>query len=118
MIESNAAYKRAALVMFPKKKQLSLMLSQEGGVKWALQELETSKSEGASAANCEIIDFFAQQKRKDLMPTILETAFGWDDAVVWGRIVEKFPEFFLEQEGYKHLCDGWEAFKFDGVRPT
>ena len=118
MIESNPAYKRAALVMFPKNKQLSVILSQEGSERWALEELEKSKSEGPSKANCEIIDFLAKQKREDIMATILEIAFGWNDAVVWGRIVEQAPGFFLEQEGYKNLCDGWEAFKFDGVRPT
>ena len=118
MTESTPAYKCAALVMFPKEKQLSLMLSLDGAEKWALEELEESKPEGPSRENCEIIDFLAQKGGGDTMATILETAIGWKDATVWGRIVGQNPGFFLGQKGYTDLCDGWKEFKFDGVRPT
>ena len=52
------------------------------------------------------------------MVTVLETAIGWKDATVWGRIVEQSPGSFLEQKGYADLCGGWKEFKFDCVRPT
>jgi hypothetical protein len=118
MTESSPVYKCAALVMLPKKQQLSLMLSLEGAEKWALEELESSKSEGPSGESPEIIGFLAQRGQEDTMTTILKIAIEWDDTVVWDYIVEQNPRFFLEQEGYTSLCDGWEAFGLDGVRPT
>jgi len=104
--------------MFPKKRQLPIMLSSVGGEKWGLAELEKSKSEGPSKENREIIEFLAQTGRKDNMTAILEVAIEWNDAVEWGCIVKRDPGFFLRQKGYKSLCNGWEALKFDGVRPT
>lgn len=117
MTESNPAYRRAALVMFPKKQQLSLILTSEGGEEWALEELERSKAEGPSKENCEIIEFLAQRGREDITATISKIAIEWNDAVVWGRIVEHDPKFFLRQEEYTDLTNGWETFKFDCVRP-
>lgn len=104
--------------MFPKKRQLQIMLSSEGGEKWGLAELEKSKSEGPSKENREIIEFLAKKGRKDTMAAILEVAIEWNDAVEWGCIVQQDPEFFLQQKGYKNLYNGWKALKFDGVRPT
>jgi hypothetical protein len=117
MTRSGVVYRCAALVMFPKEKQLSLMLS-SGGAKWASEELEKSKSEGPSKENHKIIDFLAQQGREGITATILKIAIEWNDAVVWGRIVERDPEFFFNQTGYTDLCNGWQLFGFDGVRPT
>jgi len=104
--------------MFPKKRQLSIMLSSEGGEKWGLAELEKSKSEGPSKENRKIIEFLAQTGREDAMAAVLEVAIGWNDAAEWGRIVKQKPQFFLRQKGYKSLYNGWEALKFDGVWPT
>ena len=117
MTELNPVYKCAALVMFPKKRQLSIMLS-VGGAKWALEELEKSKSEGPSNENRKIVAFLAQQQRKDVMTTITKTAIEWNDATVWGGIVQLWPKFFLGQSEYTDLCDGWRVFGFDGVRPV
>lgn len=116
--ESNTAYRCAALVMFPKEKQLSLMLSSEEAEEWALDELERSKSEGPSKENREIVDFLARKERSDTTATILKIAIGWKDAAVWCGIVEQDPRFFLGQNGYTDLCNGWEMFKFEGVRGT
>lgn len=110
-------YKCAALVIFPKDEQLSLMLSSEGST-WALEELEKSKSEGPSKENCLIVDFLAEQKREDIMPVVLKIAIEWKDAAVWNRIIMRDRGFFLKQREYKDICDGWQAFKFDEVRPT
>jgi len=52
------------------------------------------------------------------MATALKIAFEWNDAVAWGRIVKQDTKFFLHERGFTSLCDGWEAFKFDGVGPT
>jgi hypothetical protein len=117
MTELNPVYKCAALVMFPKKRQLSIMLSL-GGAKWALEELEKSKLEGPSNENWKIIAFLAQQQRKDVMTTITKTVIEWNDATVWGGIVRLWPKFFLGQGEYTDLCDGWRVFGFDGVRPV
>jgi hypothetical protein len=118
MTESNPAYRCAALVMVPKKRQLTLMLASEGAETWAFEELEKSKSEGPSWENCEIIKFLAQQGQEDVMASISKIAIEWNDAVVWCSIVERSPKWFLGQEGYTSLCDGWELFKLDAVRPT
>ena len=118
MTESNLVYRCPALVMFPKKRQLSVMLSSERGEDWAFEELEKSKSEGPSKENREIIEFLAQPGLEVIMDTILKIAIEWDDATVWDSIVKQNPEFFLEQKEYTSLCNGWEVFKLDGVRPT
>ena len=117
MTQPHAVYRYTAMVIFPKDKQLSLMLSSAGD-QWALEELEKSKAEGPSKENCEIINFLAQRRSEDITGTISKIAIEWHDAVVWGQIVESHPEFFLEQKGYANLCDGWQEFDFDGVRPT
>lgn len=93
------------------------MLSSEGPT-WALEELEKSKSEGPSKENRKIVDFLASRQSKDITITILKVAIEWDDAAVWDRIVMSDPGFFLTQSEYTHLCEGWEAFKLDGVRGT
>jgi len=116
--ESTPVYRCPALVMFPKKRQLSIVLSSEGGKDWAFEELKKSKFEGPSKENREIIRLLAQPGLEEIMDTILRMAIEWDDAAVWGCIVKQNPEFFLEQKGYTSLCDGWEAFKFEGVCPT
>ena len=118
MAELSPVYKCAALAMFPKKYQLLLMLSSEMGVDWGLEELEKSKPEGPSKENREILEFLARQNNKALMATALKFAFEWNDVVAWGRIVEQDTKFFLQERGFTSLCDDWEAFKFDGVRPT
>jgi len=117
MAESDPVYKCAALVVFPKERQLSLILSSEG-VDWGLEELEKSKSEGPSKENREIIDFVVQQGKIDIIPAVLKVALEWNDAVVWGSIVEQRPGYFLGKNGYPDLWNGWQAFKLDGVRST
>lgn len=117
MAESNLVYRCAALVMFPKAEQLSLIMSSEGHT-WALEELERSKSDGPSKENREIIDLLVQKKYEDVAATISKIAIEWNDATVWDRIVESDPGYFLEQEEYADLCDGWDALGFGGVRPT
>lgn len=104
-------------MVFPRDKQLSLILTSQGPA-WALEELERSKSEGPSKENREIIDFLVQRGHEDIMAAILKIAIEWNNAVVWGCIVESDPGFFLGQKGYVDLCNGWETFDFDGVRPT
>ena len=117
MAESSPEYKRAALVMFPKKKQLSLMLSSKGA-KWALEELEKSKGEGPTNENREIIGFLLREESNVIIAAIMKIIFGWNDAAVWGDIIEQDPGFFMGQDGYTDLCNGWQVFGFDGVRPT
>jgi len=104
--------------MFPKKRQLSVVLSSKGGEDSAFEELEKSKFEGPSKENREIIKFLAKPWPEELLDTILRIAIEWDDAAVWSCVVKQNPKFFLKQKGYTSLCDGWEAFKFDGVCPT
>ena len=104
--------------MFPKEKQLSIMLSVEGSEEWALRELENSKSEGPTKENCEIVGFLAQQKQRETMATILKIAMDWKNAEVWSDIIRADRDFFLDEKGYKTLCDGWKLFKLDGVRET
>lgn len=103
--------------MFPKDKQLSLMLSSEGP-EWGLEELEKSKSDGPSRENREIIEFLVQKQREDITTIILKVAIEWKDPLVWGRIIESNPKYFLKQKGYVDLRSGWQAFNFDDVRPT
>lgn len=117
MTELSSVYKCAALVVFPKDKQVSLMLA-SGGSEWGLEELEKSKSEGPSKENREIIDFLAQLRDKEIMPTILQVAIEWKDVAVWDGIVLSYPEFLLKQEEYADLCVGWQTFTLDGVRST
>ena len=116
MTESNAVYKSAALVMFPKTKQLSIMLSMEGAKEWALKEYENSKSEGRTKENREIVRFLGQQKEGVSVAGMLKTAIGWKDAELWCDMVGANTRRFLEEPGYRSLCDGWEAFGLDGVR--
>jgi hypothetical protein len=117
MAKLNPVYKCAALVIFPKDKQLSLMLSAEGPT-WALEELEKSKSEGPTKENRDIIGFLAKQGNREAKTTVLELSIEWKDAVSWGRVIGSDPRFFLRQEGYEDLYNGWRAFGFSGVRPT
>ena len=93
------------------------MLSSEGE-EWGLEELEKSKTEGPSKANCEIIEFIARRGNPGRMVAISKIALEWNDAVVWGRIIGWDPGFFLRQRGYTELCKGWETFEFDGVCGT
>lgn len=111
-------YKRAALVMFPKKRQLSVMLSSEHGEKWALEELEKSKSDGPTRANREIVEFLARKGQGNVVATILKIAIEWGDVVEWDCIVRWNCSLLLGEKGYTRLCEGWEVFKFEGVRPT
>ena len=117
MNETKPAYQRAALVMFPYNKQLSVILSTEGST-WALQELEKSESEGPTKENREIIGFLAKKENDDFKATVLKYAFEWNDPSVWDLIVESDPRFFLCGKGYRNLCDGWQAFGLDSVRLT
>jgi hypothetical protein len=104
--------------MLPKEQQLSIMLS-SGGEKWALKELNKSKSEGPSKENREIVEFLIwQAEGRDAETTIAKIAIEWNDAATWSRIVGKRSGFFLKQDGYTGLCDGWREFEFDGVRPV
>ena len=116
--ERDPVYKRAALIMFPKKQQLSIMLSLEDAEKWALEELEKSKSEGPTGENREIIEFLARRKRADVVATVQKIAIEWGDVTVWDYIVWWNHKLFLEEKGYTRLCEGWEVFNFEGVRPT
>ena len=113
----NSVYQCAALVMLPKHRQLSFMLSSEGK-KWALKELKKSKSEGPSKENREIIYFLAQQNDERIMTTVSGIAIEWGDTGVWDQIVQYYPDFFLSQEGFTELYNGWRAFGFDVVHPT
>jgi hypothetical protein len=115
--ETKSAYQRAALVMFPYSKQLSVMSASEGST-WALQELEKSKFEGPTKENREFIGFLAKKDDDEIKATILTYAFQWDDPSVWDIIVESDPRFFLSGERYHNLCNGWQTFGLDGVRPT
>jgi len=89
--------------MFPKRQQLSVVLSSEGWEDRGFDELEEYKSEGPSKENHEIIEFVAQPRLESIMKIILGIAIEWDDATVWGRIVKKNPRFFLKQEGHASL---------------
>ena len=104
--------------MFPKKQQLSVMLSSEHGEKWALEELEKSKSEGPTGANREIVEFLARKRQGDVVATILKIAIEWDDVAEWDYIVRWNHSRFLREKGYTCLCEGWEVFDLEGVRPT
>lgn len=118
MTERNAVYKSAALVLFPKKKQLSIMLSMGGGREWALTEFENSKSEGPTKENREIVRFLGQQGGGETVVDVLKIAIDWKDAELWGDIISADTERVLNEEGYKSISDGWEAFSLDGVRAT
>ena len=118
MTERDPVYKLAALAMFPKKRQLSVMLSLENAEKWALEELEKSKSEGPTVENREMIKFLERQERADLVATILKIAIEWGDVTEWDYIVWRNHKLFLEEKRYTRLCEGWEVFNLEGVRPT
>ena len=104
--------------MFPKKRQLSVMLSSEYGEEWALEELEKSKSEGPTWANREIVEFLARKRRGGVVATVLKIAIEWGDVAEWDYIVQWNHSFLLGEKGYTCLCEGWEVFKFEGVCPT
>ena len=93
-------YKRAALVMFSKKRQLSVMLSSEHGEKWALEELEKSKSDGPTWANREIVEFLARKGQGNVVATILKIAIEWSDVVEWDYIVRWNCSLLLGEKGY------------------
>jgi len=69
------AYKCAAVVVFPKERQLSLMLS-SGGAEWALEELEKTKSEGPSKENREIVGFLVQQGKNNMAAVLKVVSSG------------------------------------------
>lgn len=92
------------------------MLSSEGPI-WALEELEKSKSEGPSKENRIIIDFLARQEGRGIQPSLLKVAVEWNNADLWGRIIELNPELFFSG-GFPDSWKDWEAFGFDDVRPT
>ena len=103
--------------MFPRAKQLSVMLFTEGPT-WALEELAKSRCEGRTKENEEIVGFLVRQRSKETIDVILEIAIEWKDVALWGQVVELHPRTVLRANGYADLSDGWKAFGLDGVRPT